>query len=370
MSTIGRDLAKVSDLREYLESTPFAAEEIVMLSGGSANYAFRIKLKTSYNGRSTVIVKHAKPYVATSLHRFPFDLARQRFEVEALKHVHALNPPGSLVTVPRVNLFDEKENVIIMDDCGPNSVTLKQFVIDGQCTPALAEKIGGALGSFLSGLHHTWGRMGVSRLIEALRGNEQGKQISAWAVYGRLSSTIRGEDPMSNISENPPEIGEIELKKMEEIGKEISAGILSAEENFVMGDFWTGNILLDLDDGGSDIKHIFIIDWELAKPGLHGLDVGQFCAEVDLIRRFHSLNADVSSRIIASFFHSYSNLNAEKDVALYQTALAHWGAHLVIWTPRVQWGGPAETRVVVKDGVKLLLEGYECPEDGIERRFQ
>ncbi|KAG7099764.1 hypothetical protein E1B28_001577 [Marasmius oreades] len=369
-TTIARDLAKLSDLREYLESTPFGAEEIATLSGGNANFAFRIKLRTAYDGRSTMVVKHAKPYVAKLLDKIPFDLERQRFEVEALKHVHALNPPESLVTVPRVYHFDEKESVIIMEDCGVDSVTLKQFLVDGRCTPALAEKIGGALGNFLGGLHHTWGTNNAARLLETLRGHKQAKEICVWAVYGRLGSTIKGEDPMSNISENPPAIGETEFKRMEEIGKEISANMLSAEDDFVMGDFWTGNILLDLVDGGSDINHIFVVDWEAARPGLQGLDVGQFCAEVDLTRRFHPSNASVASKMITSFYHSYSNLDAKKNVALYQSALAHWGAHLIVWTPRVRWGGSEETRVVVKDGVELLLEGYERSEDGIERKFQ
>ncbi|KAF9270753.1 hypothetical protein L218DRAFT_976431 [Marasmius fiardii PR-910] len=373
MATTGEklDLAKIPDLREYLKDTPFAAEEINVLSGGNANFAFRIKLKTPYDGISTMVVKHAKPICfATEVQRFEFGVVRQRYEVEALKHIQALNPPDSLVIVPRVNHFDEKENVIIMDDCGADSVTLKKFVIDGRCNPQMAEKIGSALGVFLGGLHHTWGRKNVERLIEALTGHSrQAKEISAWAVYGRLGATIRGEDPMSNVSENPPEVREDDVKRMEEIGEKISSEIMNAEEDFVMGDFWTGNILLDLVDDGSDIKHIFVIDWEIAKPGLQGLDVGQFCAEVDLIRRYYPSKADVSSKIIASFYTSYSNLDAKKDVGLYQRALAHWGAHLVVWTPRVEWGGPEETRVVVKDGVELLLEGYDPTELYLPQSF-
>ncbi|KAG7099763.1 hypothetical protein E1B28_001576 [Marasmius oreades] len=374
MTTTEKDLAKVSDLREYLENTPFAAEEIVMFSDGIVNFAFRIKLKTPYDGRSTMVVKHAKPYMAKLLdqdnNNIPFDLERQRYEVEALNHVHALIPPDSLVTVPRVNHFDEKENVIIMDDCGTDSVTLKKFMIDGRCTPALAEKIGDALGSFLGGLHHTWGKNGIARLMETLREHKQGKEVCVWAVYGRLGSTIRGEDPTLNISENPPEVGETEFKRMEEIGKEISADMLSEEEDLVMGDFWPGNVLIDLADGGSDINRMFVIDWELAKPGLQALDIGEFCAEVDLIRRFHASSATVCSRMIASFYRSYSNLDVKKDVALYQTALAHWGAHLTVWTSQGKWGGVEETRIVITDGVKLLVEGYECPGDEIERRYQ
>uniref|UniRef100_A0A0W0FMF3 protein-serine/threonine phosphatase n=1 Tax=Moniliophthora roreri TaxID=221103 RepID=A0A0W0FMF3_MONRR len=354
-----RDLAKPSDLQQYLDSTPFAASEIKVLTGGTANPAFRITLRTPYKGHSTLVVKHAKPYVYTSEEKFPIALERQNFEVEALKHVKALLPPESLVTVPKVHLFDEKENVIIMDDCGAESITLKQFVLDGRCTLNLAEKIGSAIGTFLGGLHHTWGRRGAEHLLEALKKNEQGKALSAYAVYQRLMSTITpGADPMSLICDNPPEVSEEEKKVLEEVAKTVIEGIMSAEENFVMGDFWPGNIMLSLES--DEIRHIFVIDWELAKPGLQGLDIGQFCAEVDLLRRFYPGYRAVSSKIISSFYRSYSSLG-ESDAAdsLYRTAVTHWGAHLVVWTPRVSWGSQDETRKVVKAGVDQIVKNYD-----------
>ncbi|EEB96448.1 hypothetical protein MPER_04420 [Moniliophthora perniciosa FA553] len=159
---------------------------------------------------------------------------------------------------------------------------------------------------------------------------------------------------MSLICDNPPEVGEEEKKVLEEVAKTVIEGIMSAEENFVMGDFWPGNILLDSES--DEIRRIFVIDWELAKPGLQGLDVGQFCAEVDLLRRFYPENKAVSSRIISSFYRSYSSLDKSNGAdSLYRTAVTHWGAHLVVWTPRVSWGGQDETRKVVKAGVDQIV---------------
>ncbi|KAK7058573.1 CTD phosphatase Fcp1 [Paramarasmius palmivorus] len=354
-----RDLANPSDLQEYLASTPFAAEELEVLTGGTANPAFRVILKTPYEGHKTLVVKHGKPYFTTSQGKYPFALERQNFEVESLKNVAALLPADSLVTVPKVHLFDEKENVIIMDDCGAQSITLKQFVLDGKCTFDLAEKIGSAVGTFLGGLHHTWGKNNSARLLEALRKNEQGKTISSWAIYGRLVQTLTpGGDPTSLVCDEPPEVSEEDKKTLERVAKTMSEAILSANDTFVMGDFWPGNILLAFDESGQ-IERIFVIDWELAKPGLQGLDVGQFCAEIDLLRRFHpELAEGVSSKIISSFFQSYSYLdesNNDKD-NLYRTAVTHWGAHLVVWTPRVSWGSKDETRRVVKAGVEQIVK--------------
>ncbi|KAJ8084631.1 hypothetical protein PM082_003405 [Marasmius tenuissimus] len=369
-STVEKDLSKVPDLEAYLEGTPFAADKIDALSGGNVNFTFRLKLKTPYDGRSTLIVKHGKAYVALSEGRFPFSLERQKFEVAALKHVHALTPAGSLVTAPRVSHFDDKENVIIMDDCGANSITLKQFMVDGRCTPALAEKIGDALGKFLGGLHHTWGKKGVSGPLEVLKGHDQAKQISAWAVYGRIVGTVTGEDPHSSVASNPPEVGEDDLKELQQISKETYDAMMSAETEFVMGDFWTGNILLDLAEGDTDVNHIFVVDWEAANPGLQGRDVGQFCAEVDLVRRFHPSNSSASSNMIASFYRAYSSLHEPKDAGLYRTAIVQWGAHLVAWTPRVAWGSPEETRKVVQDGVGIMLDGKRCSDEELSRKFQ
>ena len=51
-------------MRTYLTGTLFAASDrIETVSGGSANYVYRIWLDTPFEGRKTLILKHAKPYV-------------------------------------------------------------------------------------------------------------------------------------------------------------------------------------------------------------------------------------------------------------------------------------------------------------------
>ena len=137
-----------------------------------------------------------------------------------------------------------------------------------------------------------------------------------------------------------------------------------------MGDFWTGNILLNLTEGDTDVNRIYVVDWEAANAGLQGLDVGQFCAEVDLVRRFHPSNSSASSNMIASFYRAYSSLHESKDSGLYRRAIVHWGAHLVGWTPRVPWGSPEETREVVQDGIRVMLDGKECSDKELGRKFQ
>lgn len=71
------DLSNILDIHAYLaEKHAFICTDIQTLSGGSGNFVFRLHLKTPYEGRSTLILKHAKAYVALSSW-IPFALERQ-----------------------------------------------------------------------------------------------------------------------------------------------------------------------------------------------------------------------------------------------------------------------------------------------------
>ena len=70
------DLATEEGVRAYLAKTPFAIADIDPLSGGSANYVFRLHLLTPYRGHETLVFKHAKPYVKDS-QEIAFTVERQ-----------------------------------------------------------------------------------------------------------------------------------------------------------------------------------------------------------------------------------------------------------------------------------------------------
>lgn len=122
-----------------------------------------------------------------------------------------------------------------------------------------------------------------------------------------------------------------------------------------MGDFWSGNIIITLNENGA-LKRIHVLDWELAKPGLSALDLGQFCAEMDLLRRFHPEYSEAAGKVISTLLETYSGV-CQPEIGLARATAVHWGAHLVAWTPRIPWGGKEETRKVVEDGVELLIKG-------------
>ena len=60
------DCAVPSDIVEYLAPTPFACTRAERLSGGNANFVFRLHLREPYEGRPTLVLKHAKAYIASA----------------------------------------------------------------------------------------------------------------------------------------------------------------------------------------------------------------------------------------------------------------------------------------------------------------
>ncbi|KAJ3546639.1 hypothetical protein NM688_g5494 [Phlebia brevispora] len=354
------DLAVTQDVSQYLVNGPFASSDVVSLSGGFGNYAYRLKLRDEYHGRKTLVLKHGKAYIpgATSM---AFDLARQNFEQTVMRQVRSLLPEDSLVTVPEVHLYDENAHVIIMDDCGEDAVSLKDLLKSGVPLPLdTIRKIGTALGTFLTRLHN-WGE-GDQEALDFFDRNKQARVLSAWATYGRLVSTLSGEDTYLTALTDPPlECTQDELELVAKIAQETTDVVHSSRETLLMGDFWPGNVLLSLkqSDEKVDVERIFIIDWELVKPGLRGMDIGQFCAEMHQMRRFFPATEPAVLALVSEFLGTYREMSKIELTRVARIALTHVGAHLIAWTPRSGWEGKETIRQVVAEGVQCLVDGYQ-----------
>jgi len=206
------------------------------------------------------------------------------YEVAALRRIRDWLPEDSVVTVPIVHLFDNVANVIVMDDCGEDTKTLKQLMLDDPPSPTTAQQIGRELGQFLAGLH-SWSNTG-NNFLDYFSGNNQARSISAFATYSRLVSTLKGENAPVSMVDPVLDIPHSDLDSVEKIARETTEEIMSTKETLVMGDFWPGNVIVVFSPNDpSAIKRIYILDWELTKPGIAGLDVGQFLAEMHLLRR-------------------------------------------------------------------------------------
>ena len=114
--------------------------------------------------------------------------------------------------------------------------------------------------------------------------------------------------------------------------------------------------MVTFDETGA-LKHIYVLDWELSKTGLPGIDVGQFSAEMHLLTRFYpEVCGEAAQAILEQFLREYKRVGepSEEDI---EQATVHLGAHLVVLAGRVEWGEKERTREVVLEGVRMIVDG-------------
>ncbi|KAI9570381.1 kinase-like domain-containing protein [Boletus coccyginus] len=348
----------------------FAARTVEKLSGGLGNFTYRIHLHRAFAGRQTLVLKYAPPYIAGSAGRFPIDQKRQLVEVQALRLAGQLSTANvpTFITVPAVHLFDEERHIIIMDDAGEDCPTLKELLVEESLPKAVAEQIGAALGEFIVGVH-TWNKNPDIDLA-VFANNQIGKYFSAFATYGRLESTLTGRDSIPTLSDPLLEISEAKMTTISRLVERRKQAInaASASDPMTHGDLWPGNLMVSLRRGADGsiegAEKLYLLDWELSKTGLPGLDLGQFCAELYILSEFHPTREESTQAIIGSFLGAYKERRGTgEDIELARTVVGHIGAHMVAWTPRTDsWSGRQKTREVVEKGVDMLILGEEGTE--------
>ena len=134
----------------------------------------------------------------------------------------------------------------------------------------------------------------------------------------------------------------------------------------MQGDIWPGNVLILLDDNGK-LEKIFVVDWEMSRIGLLGIELGQFAAEIYFCGRFHPEVCQGTSKVVLdNYFAAYSmKFPATEEIA--RRALVHFGAHMVVIGPTM-WREPKEiSREVALEGAKVIVEGYQADLAGLKR---
>ncbi|KAI6117890.1 kinase-like domain-containing protein [Pisolithus croceorrhizus] len=370
MSNIPETLATAAGVQAYLENTAFASHTVDLLSGGFTNFTYRIHLHTPIDGRSTFVLKYAPPYVAASFIIGPTQIplsperqaTEQKFEAEAfrLSRQLSIQSDGVTVEVPSLRLYDEEMHVVITEDAGIDSRTLKEVLINESLPTALLEEMGIALGRFLSRLHGLHEGRDVDLSLFAK--NEVGKGNM---TYSRVVPTLTGKYEFPALSNPLLDIPDEKLAAFSKLAETRSREIRSsaAADPMTHGDFWPGNVVVCLRRGVDGkvkaLEKLCVLDWEVARTGLPGLDLGQFCAELYLISRFHPYRKESATAVMTSFLSAYKRGTNKVDPALAGVALGHIGAHLVTLTARISWGGREQTRKVVLEGVDMLSLGCE-----------
>ena len=290
---------------------------------------------------------------------------QQRMEVEAARLV--LSDPradsDSAVTAPAVYLLDEESHVLIIEDTGPDTRTLKEILIDETLPRPLLEDIGTALGRFIGNVHGWNERPDVD--LSLFANYQVGRSLSV--TYGRVVSTLAGKDDIPYLDSPCLDIPEKKLSNITELVKARRKEMHSATTVITHGDLWPGNVMVSLRRGADGaieaLDKLHVIDWEVAKTGLPGFDLGQMCAEFYLIARFHPHREDSTNTLIKSFLSAYrTTRGSAMDPGIARVAVGHIGVHLVAFTPRIPWGGRERTRDVVQEGAELLNLSWTGPD--------
>lgn len=257
---------------------------------------------------------------------------------------------------------------MIMDDAGEDCRTLKELLIEEGLPKIVSKQIGTALGEFISGVH-TWSQNPDTDLT-VFANNQVGKYISALVTYGRLESTLTGRDNIHTLSDPLLGIPEAKMMTISKLVEKRQQAIYaaSATDPMTHGDLWPGNLVVTLrraTDGTIEgVERLYVLDWELSKTGLPGLDLGQFCAELYILSEFHPAREEATRTMIESFLGAYrERRGTDGDTELARTVVGHIGAHTVAWTPRASsWTGRQKTREMVEKGVEMLVLSEEGSE--------
>lgn len=287
----------------------------------------------------------------------------QTYEVAGLRFAHGLVPASAFVSVPKVHMEDPERNFYIVDDCGSDVKTLKQLMIDHVLPNDQAHAVGVGLATFIATVHGKGSEV-LSEDAKAYKlfgTNKAGRDIAAWRYYGRLLNVLEGAGDFTGngLIGLPLKTPLNDLERLGSIAASMNKEVLAEHPTLTMGDFWTGNILVNFsnDAGKVTVNKMWVVDWEIAQTGITGLDVGQMMGEMYFLRHFLPRNEEPIGQLRAGFFSTYKEKYG-MDEEMVKRVAAHVGSHLITIGSTVKWGTEDETRGVVQDGVEYVLKAH------------
>jgi len=122
-----------------------------------------------------------------------------------------------------------------------------------------------------------------------------------------------------------------------------------------MGDLWHENILISVEQRP---PRLYIVDWELARTGLPGSEIGLFCAYLELLGQGSWVARESTSTMLQSFLDAYVQTSS-RDIRLAQDTSVHWGINIIFWTPRDPPGSKELVQSLVRRGVEFLVHSRD-----------
>lgn len=342
MATCQTDSTDIA-LVTYLASLSISVKDISRLTGGRANHIWRVNIDPTAQATTqlclpdTIIVKHAQPFVASNP-SIPFPVDRMDSEANALSLIRDL-PLGHHVTVPKLYNHDQARCMLLMSDGGQHNLKDSYALLSKHEVRIL----GVSLAKWLSALHTQTRELDIGA-----SGGKTAKSIYRYA-YAGLGRSIERWSLQSDFPGLADKVNHMYGSKLE-----------TDNDCVCMGDFWTGNVVIEEATGGTCERQCTVVDWEMVRRGCGATDVGQFLAEAFLLDRFRS----PSKNLAIAFYESYLKHYGDTGVATLSTEYlrrigVHCGLHLGFWPTFVKWAGDEETKKVVNLGLRMITAALD-----------
>ncbi|KAK1535612.1 phosphotransferase [Colletotrichum paranaense] len=350
------------EVKAELAGTPYSLESARLLSGGTTNFIFHVKLlEPLLDGTAEVAVKHGEGFVAQSPD-FELPTSRCRIEESCLKDLSALSPhTGEKITVatPKLFYFNEETNTQVQA-YQPSPLSLKNYAIEYfaastleaptletstlESVKSLSLEIGTAVGAWLRSFHDWSNSEHQLKFRDIAAGNKEMQTLKRWMNYERLPISIkRFPDILGGCNDIFADI--VDSVKEEMVNEQAL--------QVIHGDFWTGNILLEGKPWDDEHSCLLVVDWEMCQLAVKPLDLGQMIAELYELKLYKDMEAGVW--LIQGFVNGYG---AVDDDFAFRTLL-HVAVHLIGFGTTVQgWGSQDQARAVATEGRDILKNAW------------
>jgi len=339
-------LIKIDAVVDYVKTIDLGfpeVEEVVQLEGGYVNYIYRVKFRVEWRSQKSVVLKYTSDHMRLFT-QMKMDSSRQEYEYEGLKLLKENLPADYVAQIPKVLHYDETNRVIIMQDLG-DLLSLKQRIIQNlNSSSSQAKEIGRGLAQFLLFVHS----FPTSTQILKTFQHDLGRRL---ATNGP-SIIVERCRTLLNLTED-------QIQIMSKAADLMIKSIFDANQQLTVGDFWTGNILVD-SSGDKNLK-LYVVDYEAMKIGVPELDVSQMIAEMYLAGR-HYHTSDNLQLMIDEFLTTWMMDKQQETTEIRKEKkrmiMIGFGVHLMRFYS--DWSTPESPDVNIKAvqlGADYVLDG-------------
>jgi hypothetical protein len=140
--------------------------------------------------------------------------------------------PTSLITVPEIYHFDEVNNVIVLEDCGTDTIPLIDLTFtDKFAAPGVAKMIGQTLGDFLASLHE-WSKDNPDGILDVFNTALHAKSCTArWHRDDFMQMIqLEGDDIPALLLENEFKVDNSDFWIASKIAEDFERAIMSIQD--------------------------------------------------------------------------------------------------------------------------------------------